>query len=347
MADILDKTWEALVADVEKAVDADVNVVHIDAMVKFFKKDVGFAKPSMCSVSESKILGHDKCPTNLLLLAGVSRIMHALDMAQKVRRAKAEAIATQAVRAQQLALVPAGSATAGGQTIPPNFPPQHPMLVSEMERDNAMYLMGGSGEALAVCRLLGGGKAVEMDKVLAKCNAKELPHHLQPDMEVLKIMMVDSAAAAKEGRLAFVYFELPRPQFLPTWLPASVIGQKIDTESYDHQPLAGDVSGLRKLGAALDKASYSKMFFRKLEHYLVAYETWSMAAIGCDQWSVTAMTAHRDLVLQIIEDERRTEGWKGLFIGLLSCELRRAGQPELGRWRRRCERWFNSRRKPL
>ena len=106
-------------------------------------------------------------------------------------------------------------------------------------------------------------------------------------------------------------------------LPASVIGQKIDTDSYDHQPLAGDVSGLRKLGAALDKASYSKMFFRKLEHYLVAYEKWSIAAIGCDQWSVTAMTAHRDLVLQIIEDERRTEGWKGLFIGLLYCELRR------------------------
>ena len=196
-------------------------------------------------------------------------------------------------------------------------------MVSEMERDNAMYFLGGSGEASAVCRLLGSGKAVEMDKVLAKCNAKELPHHLQPDMEVLKIMIVDSAAV-KEGRFAFVYFELPRPQFFLTWLPASVIGQKIDAvANYDHQPLAGDVSGLRKRGAALIKASYSKMFFWKLEHYFVAYEKWSMAAIGCDQWSVTAMTAHRDLVLQIIEDERRTEGWKGLFICLVYCELRR------------------------
>ena len=37
------------------------------------------------------------------------------------------------------------------------------------------------------------------------------------------------------------------------------------------------------------------------------------------------MTAHRDLVMQIIEDEMRTEGWKGLFIGLLFCELRREG----------------------
>ena len=60
MADILDKIWEAFVTDVEKSVDAEVKKPHIDVVVKFFTKDVGFAKPSMCNVSESKILGHDK-----------------------------------------------------------------------------------------------------------------------------------------------------------------------------------------------------------------------------------------------------------------------------------------------
>ena len=191
MADILDKTWEALVTDVEKAVDADAKKPHIDALVKFFMKDVGFAKPSMCSVSESKILGHDKCPADLLLLACVSRIMHALDIAQKVKRAKAEAIATQAVRAQEQVVVPAGGGGTGGVPVP-SFPPNHPMMVSEMERDNAMYFLGGSGDASAVCRLLGSGKAVEMDKVLAKCNAKELPHHLPNLQNLLKNMIFHS-----------------------------------------------------------------------------------------------------------------------------------------------------------
>ena len=82
---MLDLTWEALVRKVEQAVDADVKKPHVDAIVEFFTKEVGFVKPSMCNVSEAKILDHDKCPTNLLLLAGVSRIMHALDMAQKVK----------------------------------------------------------------------------------------------------------------------------------------------------------------------------------------------------------------------------------------------------------------------
>ena len=101
-----------------------------------------------------------------------------------------------------------------------------------------------------------------MDRVLRKCNAASLPHHLQPDMEVLQIMHADTVAAAKNGRLAFVYFELPRSQFLPTWLPASVVGQKLEAaNNYDHQPMAGDVSGLRKLGATLDNATYSKLFF--------------------------------------------------------------------------------------
>ena len=65
MADIFEKTWEALVTDVEKAVDADVKKPHIGVVVKFFMKDVGFAKPSMCNVSESKLLGRDKCPADL------------------------------------------------------------------------------------------------------------------------------------------------------------------------------------------------------------------------------------------------------------------------------------------
>ena len=54
MADILDKTWAALVTDVEKVVDADVKKPHIDDVVKFFMKDVGFAKPSVCNVSDQE-----------------------------------------------------------------------------------------------------------------------------------------------------------------------------------------------------------------------------------------------------------------------------------------------------
>ena len=158
MADIFELTWEALIRKVEQAVDADVKKSHVETLVKFFTKDAGFTGPAMCNVSEAKIQAHDKCPTDLLLLAGVSRVMVELDVAQKVKRAKAEAAAKQIVlMQQQLQATPAGAA--GTVTMPgPSFPPSHPLMVSEMERDSAMYLMGGDTSALAVCRLLGGEK---------------------------------------------------------------------------------------------------------------------------------------------------------------------------------------------
>ena len=83
------------------------------------------------------------------------------------------------------------------------------------------------------------------------------------------------------------------------------------------------VPKLRKVGAALDKASDSKLFLRKMHHYLLALGKWAVAAIGSRRWSHAAQTAHRDLVLQLEEDESGKEGWKGKFIALLYCELRR------------------------
>ena len=107
-------------------------------------------------------------------------------------------------------------------------------------------------------------------------------------------------------------------------LPVSCIGHRVAEEVYDPS-MSAQASCLKKLGAVLHKAVYSQLFFRRLEHYLIALENWALAAIGTKQRSVTAQVAHRNLILQLIEDETRLEGWRGFFIGILYCELRRKG----------------------
>ena len=151
MAELLAMDWLAAITKVETEVDVDVVKSHCKALEKFFKTDVGFAKPALCTVPQDKMLAHTKCPTDLRLVAGFSRVMTALTLARRAKRNQDELDAAEAVRLQQQQ--GAGTAPGGGAVLPsPQFPPTHPQAVSELERDSAMFLMGNDGSALDVCK---------------------------------------------------------------------------------------------------------------------------------------------------------------------------------------------------
>jgi hypothetical protein len=140
----------------------------------------------------------------------------------------------------------------GNQTAMPDLSllPKYQLPSSEVQL--VTDLVGADASASAIAKLLAEpALVIDIPNLLQTAGMQGLDFHLQPALEVWKILEADNRAAKKVNRIAFTYMDLTSKPFLPMWLPQDSIGGKSILGSEWGNMSAGSHDGtLQQLGAA-------------------------------------------------------------------------------------------------
>ena len=129
-----------------------------------------------------------------------------------------------------------------------------------------------------------------------------LPIHFNPSTDVFSILMTDCSAASRANKQAFSYFLLTDDAFQPRWLPPEAIGGIAHFIKEDMFLATGNqtkdaltmINGLNK--------SFDKMrFFRKKEHWILAWTRILPALLASHQWTLVAWMIHLDHICKLYE----------------------------------------------
>ena len=129
-----------------------------------------------------------------------------------------------------------------------------------------------------------------------------LPMEFTPSTDVISMLMTEYNAARLANRQAFTYFLLTDDAFQPPWLPAEAIGGIMHFIKED-LILATDNQKKDALTMfnGLNKAFEKTRFFRKREHWMLAWTRILPALLASRQWTLVAWMVHLDHICKLYE----------------------------------------------
>ena len=170
--------------------------------------------------------------------------------------------------------------------------------ISEQEKEWVADVMGQEPSYAAAAMNLSKLSTVVMADEYRKAGMANLKHQQQVSVKVLKLLMADTTAAKLEGRVAFTFLDLTHQDILMPWLPTDACtGQK------DEADLTGRSDVISKIATAVQKAEGKTRFFRKFNHWMLAFQRYAPAAMAAEPWSAVATLNHFDTINHLVEKE--------------------------------------------
>ena len=182
---------------------------------------------------------------------------------------------------------------------------------SEAEKDWVADVMGQEPSCVSVAANYAKASTVVMADEYRKAGMANLRHHLQVASKVFKLLLCDTQAANLESRTPFTFIDLTHQDILMPWLPTDACSGR-----NDEADLTGRTDMLSKIATAVQRAEGKTRFFRKFNHWILAFQRYAPAAIAAEQWSQVATLNHLDTISHLAERETGRNARLGTAVAL-------------------------------
>ena len=152
----------------------------------------------------------------------------------------------------------------------------------------------------------GGSPTADTTALLAVAGCSKLPYHLQAEQSLWDTLQNHTTTAVSQGKTPFAFVDLTDKAVLPVWLPVEAIGGRFTFQEGGEATLSTDssVASLGELSKALKTATSTSRFFRTTAQWVASWDRYSVVAVGTNQMTWSAVHAHRDQVMKLVEAER-------------------------------------------
>ena len=241
-----------------------------------------------------------------------SLIRRALRVATSLEDVKRRKLDSSAAGSSQLALT--------GSSLPLQ---QSQDLASQRLGFSVPDVVGQEASALTLAKLLKGTTEVDQNKLLTSAGCQDLPFAFPCDTPVWRIMQAETDDAGASGRIAFSYIDLTAKEILPMWMPQDTIGGSNLVGSEFDSTFDGEAStrSLNALASALKAALVSPRFFRTWPQWQACFMRWAVAAISCNQMTLTRLVTYFDMLAKLHAENTALYAAQAPFLIILYDDL--------------------------